>query len=156
MNTPARLFWSVVLVAIVFATAWFIRPAADTPLPKLPPLSRGEPEPVPAAVLPPQTESPNAGAPKPGRAAQPRAAEPASDPNELNERTLVGTAWERDGFRLEFGANGQLLIAGFPRAKWRVEGRRIRLYHDTTGEEHWLEIAGDKLLWQGQEIGRAP
>lgn len=74
----------------------------------------------------------------------------------LNERTLVGTKWEREGFGIEFGADGKLLIGGRERAQWRVEGSRIRLYRDTTGEEHWLDIVGDKLMWKGQEIGRVP
>ena len=78
------------------------------------------------------------------------------DPSALNERTLVGTKWERDGFGLEFGADGKLVIGGRERAKWRVEGSRIHLYRDTTGEEHWLDIAGNKLMWEGQEIGRVP
>ena len=78
------------------------------------------------------------------------------DPSALNERTLVGTKWERDGFGLEFGADGKLVIGGRERAKWRIEGSRIHLYRDTTGEEHWLDIVGNKLMWEGQEIGRVP
>ena len=74
----------------------------------------------------------------------------------LDERTLVGTKWARDGFALEFGPAGRLLIGGRERAQWRIEGRRVRLYRDATGEEHWLDIAGTKLLWNGQEIGRIP
>ena len=77
-------------------------------------------------------------------------------PSALNERTLVGTKWERDGFGLEFGADGKLVIGGRERAKWCVEGSRIHLYRDTTGEEHWLDIVGNKLMWEGQEIGRVP
>jgi hypothetical protein len=49
-----------------------------------------------------------------------------------------------------------LLIGGRERAQWRVEGSRIRLYRDTTGEEHWLDIVGDKLMWESQEIVRVP
>jgi len=74
----------------------------------------------------------------------------------LNERTLIGTKWERDGFGFEFGPGGKLLIGGRERATWRVEGRRVRLYRDTTGEEHWLDIVGARLMWQGREIGRIP
>ena len=49
---------------------------------------------------------------------------------------------------------GKLLIAGSERAKWSVQGVRIRLYRDTTGEEHWLDIVGNKLMWEGREVGR--
>ena len=82
-------------------------------------------------------------------------ASPTAEPT-LNERTLVGTKWEREGFGIEFGADGKLLIGGRERARWRVEGSRIRLYRETTGEEHWLDIVGDRLLWEGKEIGRVP
>ena len=74
--------------------------------------------------------------------------------NVLNEQTLVGTTWERDGFKIEFGSDGKLLIGGRERAKWRVEGSRVRLYRDTTGEEHWLDIVDNKLTWKDQEISR--
>ena len=80
--------------------------------------------------------------------------EPIAQPEALNERALVGTEWEREGFSLEFGADGKLFIGGRERAKWSVEGQRVRLYRDTTGEEHWLDIVGDKLMWDGQEISR--
>ena len=78
------------------------------------------------------------------------------DPTSLTERTLVGTKWEREGLGLEFGAAGKLLIGGRERANWSVEGRRVRLYRDMTGEEHWLDIVGNKLMWEGKEIGRVP
>src|ERR1041385_4228079 len=72
----------------------------------------------------------------------------------LNERTLIGSKWKRDGFALEFGADGKLLIGGRERAQWRVEGSRIRLYRNETGEEHWLDIVGGKLILEGRGGGR--
>jgi len=72
----------------------------------------------------------------------------------LNEGTLVGTRWQKDGVALEFGAEGRLLMGGRQRARWSVVGQRVRLYRDTTEEEHWLDIVGKSLFWQGQEIGR--
>jgi hypothetical protein len=82
-------------------------------------------------------------------------------PYRLNERTLVGTKWEREGFGIEFSADGKLLIGGRERARWCVEGSRVRLYRDATPsgrppEEHWLDIVGNKLMWEGQELGRVP
>ena len=59
----------------------------------------------------------------------------------LNEQTLAATKWRQGAFSLEFGDNGKLLIG---------------LYRDTTGEEHWVDIVGDKLMWEGQEISRVP
>ena len=90
-------------------------------------------------------------------AGQIQSAEPqpaVRDSGALNERTLVGTKWARDGFGLEFGGNGKLLIGGRERAQWSVKGSRLRLYRDTTGEEHWLDIVGGKLIWEGKEISR--
>ena len=108
----------------------------------------------PASVVPARNAT------EAGRAPS-QTAEPAVELNVLNERTLIGTRWEREGFGLEFGANGKLLIGGRERASWRVEGSRIRLYRDATPagralEEHWLDIVGDKLMWEGREIGRVP
>ena len=85
-----------------------------------------------------------------------RAAEAAAESKPLDQTTLVGTKWEREGFGFEFGAGGKLFIGGRERAQWRVEGSRIRLYRDATGEEHWLDIVGDKLVWEGREIARRP
>jgi hypothetical protein len=109
-----------------------------------------EPAAAPDSVAP----APEKPAPTPSSSAERLAARPVPDANPLNERTLIGTKWEREGFGFEFGPDGKLLIGGRERAKWRVEGGRIRLYRDTTGEEHWLDIVGNKLMWEGQEIGR--
>ena len=77
-------------------------------------------------------------------------------PIALNEQTLAGTKWGQGAFSLEFGHNGKLLMGGREHAQWQVQGSRIRLYRGATGEEHWLDIVGDKLMWEGQEISRVP
>ena len=157
----SKLISSAVLTAIALATWRFVSPPTGVPRVEArkpapdraaAPAARFE-TPEPAATLahfPPAQESP---APTQSSFAESRS---VVDPSALNERTLVGTKWERDGFGLEFGADGKLVIGGRERAKWRVEGSRIHLYRDTTGEEHWLDIAGNKLMWEGQEIGRVP
>ena len=94
------------------------------------------------------------GAPSRSGSASSQSDKPTDDREALNERTLVGTKWEREGFGIEFGADGKLLIAGRERAKWQIAGGRIRLYRDATGEEHWLDIVGNTLKWEGREIGR--
>src|SRR5437588_5950754 len=157
----SKLISSAVLTAIALATWRFVSPPTEAPLleaRKPPPDRAAAPAPrfetpEPAASLapfPPAQESP---APTQSSFAESRS---VVDPSALNERTLVGTKWERDGFGLEFGADGKLVIGGRERAKWPVEGSRIHLYRDTTGEEHWLDIVGNKLMWEGQEIGRVP
>ena len=138
----AKLIGTLVLVALALAAWRSMGPRADVP-------------PVEAS-----TPAPNSLPPAREKRAQAPGISPALPsvvtPEALNERTLVGTKWERDGFSIEFGADGKLLIVGRPRAQWRVEGSRVLLYRDTTGEEHWLDVVGDKLLWAGQEIGRVP
>ena len=123
-----------------------LAPAAVAPSPVKTPKALAAPDPSP----PPQAE------PLQTNLAASQLAERRGEANPLTERALVGTKWERDGFGLEFGANGNLLVGGRERAKWSVAGQRVRLYRDSTGEEHWLDIVGNKLLWNGQEIGRVP
>ena len=127
MSRRAKLICSSALTAVALAAWWFRSRPADVPaVPKGPAV-------VPASFQPQGSVVP---------------------PVALDERTLVGTKWERDGFGFEFGADGTLLIGGRERAQWRVVGSRLRLYRDDTGEEHWLDIAGNRLLWEGREIGR--
>jgi hypothetical protein len=160
MSMRAKLIGGVVLAAVALATWKFMTPRVELSF-------VGTPQPVPGAATtaPPPVKTPKsvaAPAPVPTRQegllqsnlAASQLTERRDDPNSLTERTLVGTKWEREGFGLEFGAAGKLLIGGRERANWRVEGQRVRLYRDTTGEEHWLDIVGNKLMWEGQEIGR--
>jgi hypothetical protein len=155
MSMRVKLCGGVALTALAL-TAWrLISPSADGPL-------AGAPEPVAAPLLregqggaaAPNPVTPKQAEPTQNSSAEAQPAEPAADPTALNERALVGTKWEREGIGLEFGADGKLLMGGRERAKWRVEGRRIRLFRDTSGEEHWLDIVGNKLMWEGREIGR--
>ncbi|MEW6303853.1 MAG: hypothetical protein AB1705_10305 [Verrucomicrobiota bacterium] len=143
MSARARV--GIALAALVIA-AWLLKPRPETTPPEKQPTA-----PVPVAAPRVETHTPVDSQPAPQKSTPGEVAPPAGT---LNERTLVGTQWERDGFRLEFGADGRLLIGGRERARWRVEGSRIRLYRETTGEEHWLDIAGNKLMWEGQELGR--
>lgn len=164
MSMRFKLISCVTLAAIALATWRFVSRPAESPLGdaspvasgpatgRPPPVGRREPFAAPDSI-PPLPAGLDATRTNP---AESRLAEPVADPNALNERTLVGTKWEREGFGIEFGADGKLMIGGRERAKWRVEGQRIRLYRDTTGEEHWLDIVGNKLMWEGQEIGRVP
>ncbi len=82
---------------------------------------------------------------------------PVEKPVELaviNEKTLVGTEWGSDQFKLEFGSSGKLLISGEARANWRIENGRVKLYSSDGREVHWLDIEGNRLTWNGEPIGR--
>lgn len=72
----------------------------------------------------------------------------------INEKTLVGTEWGSDQFKLEFGPAGKLLISGEARANWRIENGRVKLSSSDGREVHWLDIEGNKLTWNGEPIGR--
>ena len=160
MSIRAKLIGSVVLAAIALATWRFLSGSDEVSLVNTPqPVAKSAainrpqatiPETVAGSVSPLQKESLQSSS----AAALP--AERRDGSNTLTERTLVGTKWAREGFGLEFAVAGKLLIGGRERAQWSVEGQRVRLYRETTGEEHWLDIVGDKLLWNGQEIGRVP
>jgi hypothetical protein len=160
MGMRTQIISIVVLAAVALATRRFLSPSAAVKFVTTP-----ESVAEPAGITRPPVKSPGPKAasvpslqrdPLQSGAAAALSTERLDDPIALTERTLVGTKWERDGFGLEFGAAGRLLIGGRVRARWSVEGRRVRLYRDATGEEHWLEIVGDKLMWNGREIGRVP
>ena len=157
MSTRAKLVSSAALAVVALAAWRFLSPQAEAPVG-----NATQPVSEAADATPPPVETLATAAATdrvpPGREPAQRspAASQRADPKALNERTLVGTKWEREGFGIEFGADGKLLIGGRERAKWRVEGLRICLYRDTTGEEHWLEIVGNRLMWQDQDIGRVP
>ena len=155
MSPKTRLLLSAVLAAMAVVVWKTMSPSVEGParepgVAHPPPVDSPRPEPTSLPAV--------AGAGRPGASEngsdESRAAEANTDSGPLDETTLVGTKWEREGFGLEFGANGKLLIGGRERAQWRVEGSRIRLYRDTTGEEHWLDIVGGKLMWEGQVISR--
>jgi hypothetical protein len=90
---------------------------------------------------------------KPARNGAQNIGEPGSHTSVIDEQTLVNTTWGRDGFELEFGPGGVLLIGGRKRANWEIIGEKIRLYN-RRGEEHWLNIQNGQITWNGQEVGR--
>ncbi len=156
VSRPIKLICGLILVALALA-AWRFRPPRSTP--PLAEAPQPAAEPVSASGPPIDGVRPIPGLsvrarPATGQTESAQSQSPVSDSGVLNEQLLVGTKWARDGFGLEFASNGKLLIGGRERAQWRVEGSRIRLYRDTTGEEHWLEMVGGKLMWEGKEISR--
>ncbi len=156
ISRPARLIILVALVFLALAVWRFWPPSGNT---NLPVNGQDESAAGEAFEITNPASTPRLVPPTPVRPARiadsPQASNSAA-PRVLSPETLVGTKWEREGFAFEFAADGRLLIGGRERAQWRVEGSRIRLYRDTTGEEHWLDIVGDKLFWEGQELGRKP
>jgi len=150
MSGQARLVRNCTVAVLVTAalTLWRFLSAR----PEMPPVGPASVAPLPVAALSPSPPSPDSAAPAQQAKIDPYPSGPPPSPAPWNEHTLTGTRWGRDGFEIEFGADRRLLIQGRERAKWRVQGRRVWLYQDATGEEHMLEIAGSKLLWEGHEL----
>lgn len=105
----------------------------------------------------PAAKTPGSGStlsdPMANRPPQPIAEKPA-ELTVIDERTLVGTEWGSDQFKLEFGPAGKVLIGGDARANWRIENGRVKLYSSDGREVHWLDIEGNRLTWNGAPIGR--
>ena len=121
-----------------------VQPSAQ-PQP-LPPIAPPQPEPkaeAPAAVpvqeLEPALEAPKA----------------FTRPYKLTAKTLAGTKWKGGIVEVAFLPDGRWQMNGRICAKWAVEGNRVRIY-DGEGEEHFLDIDGDSLTFNGEKIGRMP
>ncbi len=92
---------------------------------------------------------------EPGPAVAPEAVEEVSTEGapKLTAETLSGTSWKQDNIAVKFHSDGQWEMNGRVCAKWEVQGSRVRIY-DGQGEEHFVDIAGDTLEFEGKKIGR--
>lgn len=136
-------------------------PAAPQPAPVTPiasPAPEAAPVQEPAAAVEAPAEPPAAAAPEATASTTPR--EP------LNARTLAGTSWkfslpgadpgvlQDKKVEVEFAPDGSWKVNNEARAKWAVEGKRVKIFDDK-GEVHYVDIEGDKLMFEGEEIQRA-
>ncbi|MBN2133298.1 MAG: hypothetical protein JW741_27615 [Sedimentisphaerales bacterium] len=53
---------------------------------------------------------------------------------------------------IEYAPNGEWKINGIVRAKWTIEGSRVKIYRDDTDEVHYIDIVGNSLVYQGNEV----
>ena len=74
-------------------------------------------------------------------------------PATLTADTLAGTRWKHDLVDVRFLSDGRWEMNGRICAKWEVEGNRVRIFDDK-GEEHFVDIQGDSLVFNGQKIAR--
>lgn len=131
-------------------------PIVEAPAPAPPPV-----EPPVAAVQEPAAEP----APPPEPTVEVAQADTPKEP--LNARTLAGTKWLPDfpqqanqgmmrgkKLEIEFAPDGTWRVNDNVRAKWTVEGKRVKIFDDK-GEVHYLDIEGDKLMFEGKEVSRA-
>ncbi|MBN2310577.1 MAG: hypothetical protein JXR94_16510 [Candidatus Hydrogenedentes bacterium] len=63
----------------------------------------------------------------------------------ITDETLKGCKYRQDRVVVEFAADHRWLFNGEARAKWEIVGNRVRIYDDK-GEEHFVDIRGDKLM----------
>src|SRR5207237_1225666 len=107
MSMRAKLASSAALAAVALVAWRFLSPPGEPPLGNAPQSASETAD----ATLPRLETAPTPAAPHPVVPGQdplqssPAASQrdgPDADPYALNERTLVGTKWEREGFGIEF------------------------------------------------------
>ncbi|MBI4559717.1 MAG: hypothetical protein HY706_19175 [Candidatus Hydrogenedentes bacterium] len=123
------------------------RPIQSAPAPR--------PEPVEPVVQPPPepvVEIPAAPELKTEEASKPP--DPPAPAAYLTAASLAGTQWEQDVIWMQFLPDGRWAMNGRVCAKWEVVGSRVRIYDDK-GEEHFLDIVGYGLEFNGEKITKA-
>ena len=69
----------------------------------------------------------------------------------ITAESLTGCKYKQGQLEIEFAPDNRWLVNGKERAKWEIVGTRVRMYDDK-GEEHWVDIEGDKLIFEGQRV----
>lgn len=166
----------VVLIVAVVTVVMIARGGDVTPQPEPEPAPAPKPVPITPVAQPPE---PAPAPPEPVAVVDEPQAEPeaqpepepsvevakADEPKEpLNARTLAGSKWKpaltesmkNSNFKIEieFAPDGTWRVNNNIRAKWKVEGNRVKIFDDK-GEVHYVDIVGDKLMFNGEEIQRA-
>jgi hypothetical protein len=175
-NRGMLVLMGLIIVAVVVTVVMLQRGKVEPlPEPLAAPVPVAEPAPPvtpivePPAPAPVEEPAPVVEQPPAEPAPEPTAeAAPAEAPKEaLNARTLAGSKWKpafptdpnqgmMQGAKLvvEFAPDGTWRINDQVRAKWTVEGKRVKIFDDK-GEVHYMDIEGNKLMFQGEEIQRA-
>ncbi|MDX9973948.1 MAG: hypothetical protein RBU21_13270 [FCB group bacterium] len=144
----------VVAICVIGIAAWWtglpsapeppvpVAKAAVKPAPPAPPAPKPAAEPVVAEAPAPQA---------------PVEAEPAvpAGPKILTAETLKGTKWKGDMVDFNFLPDGRWQMGNRICAKWEVEGGRVRVYSES-GEEHFFDIQGESLAFEGRKLGKLP
>jgi hypothetical protein len=160
----------IVVVCAVAAGLWFTRSGEpeDTPAPVQPPKAV---EPVKAETPPPPEEpeesevkTADAEPETPPEAVQKAMAEAAEQATANRERqpfegvpitteSLTGciTKLGDTGKDIEFAVDHVWKVAGKDTAMWEIVGNQVKIY-DEKGEEHYLDIEGDKLMFNGERV----
>lgn len=165
MNRTAGIALIVIIaLGVAGVVAWQMRPGSvqTTPAPESP-----KPEPQPQVqnnVTPPKPVEPPKQAAEEAPKETPKeetaqAAPPAEDPfggKPITVETLTGCKEvQKMGnatLNFEYAPNGEWKVNGNVRAKWTIEGNKVKIYKDGTDEVHYIDIVGNKLVYNGKEV----
>lgn len=153
----SRKSFVVAIVAIVcavgFGAWWSGLPGA--PEPSVPVAKAAVKPAPPAAVAPkPMPEPVVAEAPAPPAPVEAKPVVPEG-PKILTAETLKGTKWKGDMVDFNFLPDGRWQMGNRICAKWEVQGGRVRVYSES-GEEHFFDIQGESLAFEGKKLGKLP
>lgn len=113
-------------------------------------------QPASATPATPPPAAPVASVAPPAPLAAAPAETPAPEPERplLTAETLQGTSWEDGRISMAFLPDGRWQMNGRVCAKWEVLGDKVRIFDDK-GEEHFVDIVGDSLAFNGKKIAKA-
>lgn len=167
MNRGVQVVLVIIVLAGVLAiVAWQMLLREPQPVPASPPPSLSVPTPPKVDAPPPVTPPAAPAVPSTPPAAPEQAAEetpkeaPAKvDPfggRPITVETLTGCKEVQD-FKnaqlvIEYAPDGVWKVNGNARAKWTIEGNRVKIYKDGTDEVHYIDIVGNKLVYDGKEL----
>jgi len=165
-----RNVWVVLIVAVLLGVlgvvAWQMLLRETQPVPASPPPSVSvptppkvdAPPPVPPPVAPAVPSTPPA-APEKAVEEPPKEAPAKVDPfggRPITVETLTGCKEVQNlkdaQLVIEYAPDGVWKVNGNPRAKWTIEGNRVKIYKDGTDEVHYIDIVGNKLVYDGKEL----
>jgi len=72
----------------------------------------------------------------------------------ITEETLTGCKYRDRQLEIEFAANHVWKVNGNDRARWMIEGDRVKIYNKPGAdfEVHYVDIQGDRLVFNGEPI----
>ncbi|MFA6241588.1 MAG: hypothetical protein WC655_11690 [Candidatus Hydrogenedentales bacterium] len=152
---------ALILLGVLGVVAWQFWPGSKQPAPVTQPPVVEEPAPQPPPAAPvPEPEPPQAEVAAPQETPPPVIEEAAKpDPfggKPITVETLTGCKEiqqiKEASITIEYARNGEWKVNGNVRAKWTIEGDKVKIYKDGTDEVHYIDIVNNKLVYNGKEI----
>jgi hypothetical protein len=168
MNRSVIISFVVIAVCIIGTAIWWAQPQTVPAQPDKPKIEKAPALPAPppiaetpkAAVAPPVPPAPPAApaAPVEAAPASPEQAPAADDPfggKPITVATLTGCKevqkFQNADITIEYAPNGEWKVNGNVRAKWTIEGNKVKIYDDK-GEVHYIDIVNNKLVYNGKDV----